>query len=101
MTRDAPDGGQIKEVVLNAYRDWVKEAQVRGASDFTGAEVFWRSVKRLLNSEIFPGLKLFRSSGGKRYVIFPPQREMLEGFNRLLGGKVLNFDEDKIENEHV
>ena len=76
------------------YRDWVKESRVRGASEFTGEEIFWKSMKRLLNNEIFPGRKLFRSSGGTRFVILPPQHEMLEGFNRLLGGKVFDIDED-------
>ena len=38
--------------MLQGYRLWAKSAQVRGATDFTGAEVFWRSIKRLLNAEI-------------------------------------------------
>jgi hypothetical protein len=81
--------------MLDSYRQWIKTAQVRGASDFTGAENFWASIKRLLNNEIFPGRKLFRSSGGTRMVILPPRQEMFDGFNRLLGGKVLDADEDQ------
>jgi hypothetical protein len=86
---------QQRTHMLGSYRQWVKTAQVRGASDFTGAENFWASIKRLLNNEIFPGRKLFRSSGGTRSVILPPRQEMLDGFNRLLGGKVLDADEDE------
>jgi hypothetical protein len=81
--------------ILESYRQWVKTAQVRGASDYTGAESFWSSIKRLLNNQLFPGQKLFRSSGGTRSVILPPRQEMLDGFNRLLGGKVLDADEDE------
>jgi Family of unknown function (DUF5906)/Primase C terminal 2 (PriCT-2) len=84
---------QQRTHMLESYRQWVKTAQVRGASDFTSAEIFWASIKRLLNGEIFPGRKLFRSSGGTRWVLLPPRQEMLDGFNRLLGGKVLDADE--------
>jgi hypothetical protein len=80
--------------MLNEYREWAKRVQVRGATDFTGAEKFWASIKRLLNDEIFPGRKLFRSSGGKRYVVLPAKQDILHGFNRLLGGKVVEVDED-------
>ena len=81
--------------MLSSYRQWVKTAQVRGASDYTGAETFWNSIKRLLNDEIFAGRRLFRSSDGTRWVILPPKQEMLDGFNRLLGGKVIDADEDE------
>lgn len=83
---------QQRAHMLESYRQWVKTAQVRGASDFTSAEIFWGSIKRLLNNEIFPGRRLFRSSGGIRWVLLPPRPEMLDGFNRLLGGKVLDAD---------
>jgi hypothetical protein len=86
---------QQRSHMLDSYRQWVKTAQVRGASDFTGAENFWASIKRLLNNEIFPGRKLFRSSGGTRMVKLPPRQEMFDGFNRLLGGKVLDADGDQ------
>ena len=62
-----------REDMLEGYRYWAKSAQVRGATDFTSAPVFWRSIKRLLNDEIFPGRRLFRSSGGKRSVFLPPK----------------------------
>jgi Mesyanzhinovviridae bifunctional DNA primase/polymerase len=81
---------QNRSYLLRDYRDWAKNAQVRGATEFTGAEMFWASIKRLLNDEIFPGQILFRSSGGIRYVLFPSRREMLKGFNRLLGAKVVD-----------
>jgi hypothetical protein len=84
---------QQRSHMLESYRQWVKTAQVRGASDFTGAENFWASIKRLLNNEIFPGRKLFRSSGGSRSVLLPPRQDMLDGFHRLLGGKVLDEDQ--------
>ena len=80
--------------MLSRYRDWAKTAQVRGATDFTSAGIFWASIKRLLNQEIFPGRRLFRSSGGKRFVLLPPRQEMVDGFNRLLGGKVIDVDVD-------
>ena len=86
---------QERAHMLLSYRQWVKTAQVRGASDHTGAETFWNSIKRLLNDEIFAGRRLFRSSGGTRWVILPPKQEMLDGFNRLLGGKVIDADEDE------
>src|SRR5262249_32685589 len=75
---------------LQEYRHWAKNAQVRGATEFTGAEIFWASVKRLLNDEAFPGRQFFRTSGGNRFVLMPPRQEMLKGFNRLLGGKVVD-----------
>jgi uncharacterized protein DUF5906 len=80
--------------MLDEYRTWAKSAQVRGATDFTSAEIFWGSIKRLLNNDIFPGRRLFRSSGGKRFVALPARQEMREGFNRLLGGKVVDVDDD-------
>jgi hypothetical protein len=86
--------GWTKVEMLRSYRDWAKTAQVRGATDFTGAEIFWASIKRLLNDKIFPGRQLFRTSGGGRFVLLPPRQEMLEGFNRLLGGKVVDVDEE-------
>ena len=86
-----------RQQMLGDYRIWAKTAQVRGATEFTGAETFWDSVKRLLNHEIFPGRRLFRSSGGRRLVALPPKRELLEGFNRLLGAKVVTDDADDPE----
>lgn len=83
-----------KDHMLESYRRWAKDAQVRGATDYTAAEVFWAKIKRILNKEIFPGRRLFRSSGGKRFVLLPPRQEMAEAFNRLLGGKVVDVDED-------
>jgi hypothetical protein len=80
--------------VLSEYRMWAKATQVRGAGDFTRAEIFWRSIRRLLNDEIFRGQRLFRDSGGNRYVNIPRPRELLGGFNRLLGAKVIEVDED-------
>ena len=97
---DAPEERKRNDMVAG-YRAWCKTSQVRGASDFTGDEVFWNCIKRLLNDKIFLGRKLFRSSGGKRFVILPPGQELLDGFNRLLGGKVLDVDEDQIEDERV
>ena len=94
----APDNAGDKkwprDEMLRMYRDWVKTTQVRGASDFNGAEMFWASVRRLLNSEIFPGRRLFVSSGGERFVLLPSRKEMLDGFNRLLGASVIEVDED-------
>jgi hypothetical protein len=81
--------------MLENYRQWVKTAQVRGASDYTGAETFWNSIKRLLKEDVFPGQRLFRSSGGTRLVTLPARQELLGGFNRLLGGKVIDADEDE------
>ena len=110
MTSAKPNQGLDEQVtireqqrshMLSGYREWVKTAQVRGASEYTSSEVFWSSMKRLLNETIFPGRKLFRSSGGSRFVILPPRQEMLDGFNRLLGGKVLDTDEDQIEDKHL
>jgi hypothetical protein len=83
-----------KAEALAGYRMWMKRAQARGASEFTGAEVFWNSLKRLLNKKIFPGRKLFRTSGGKRFVCLPPRAELVDGFNRLLGAKVVDVEED-------
>ena len=83
-----------KAEALQSYRMWVKTAQVRGAGEFTGAEVFWNSVKRLLNPTIFPRRTLFRSSSGKRFVCLPPRRELLEGFKRFLGAEVINPNDD-------
>jgi len=88
--------GQLWEqrhVMLWNYREWAKKTQVRGATDYTGEEIFWASIKRLLNSEIFPGRRLFRTSGGQRSVLQLPTQELLDGFNRLLGGKVIDVDE--------
>ena len=93
-TQDSSSRETRREDMLQGYRLWAKSAQVRGATDFTGAEVFWRSIKRLLNAEIFPGRKLFRLSGGSRFVLLPPRQELLDGFNRLLGGKVVDLDEE-------
>jgi hypothetical protein len=83
--------------MLADYRFWVKTAHVRGAADYTGAQVFWNSIKRLLNTTIFPGQSLFRASCGKRYVCLPPSDELLEGFNKLLGAKVVDVDEDSCD----
>jgi hypothetical protein len=88
---------QPKEWMLNAYRQWAKETSVRGANDFTSAEMFWRSIKRLLNEEVFPDRRLFRTSGGKRFVQLPPRSELLHGFNRLLGAEVVETDDDADE----
>jgi hypothetical protein len=82
-----------RDYMLHSYREWAKKAQVRGATDFTGAPKFWASLKVLLNNEIFPGLTLFRASGGNRFVILPPRQDLLDGFNRLLGGKVVDVDD--------
>jgi hypothetical protein len=48
-----------------------------------------------LKDDVFPGQRLFRSSGGTRWVTLPPRQELLVGFNRLLGGKVIDVDEDE------
>jgi hypothetical protein len=72
----------------------VKTSHVRSAGEFTGAENFWNSIKRLLNRKIFPGRKLFRGSGGNRFVCLPPPGELIEGFNKLLGADVISADED-------
>jgi Family of unknown function (DUF5906) len=82
-----------RESMLSDYRDWTKRAQVRGATDYTSAEKFWASIKRLLNDQIFHGQRLFRTSGGDRFVVMPARRELLDGFNRLLGGKVIDVEE--------
>jgi hypothetical protein len=79
---------------LEGYRIWMKRAQARGASEFTGAGAFWTSIKRLLNPTIFPERKLFRSSGGKRFVCIPPGSELIDGFHKLLGAKVVDVDDD-------
>ena len=84
----------LRNEMLSDYRIWVKTAHVRGAADYTGAQVFWNSIRRLLNTTIFPGLTLFRASGGKRYVCLPPRDQLLEGFNRLLGANVVDVDQD-------
>jgi hypothetical protein len=86
-----------KSVVLENYRNWAKSTQVRRASDYTGAEPFWASVRRLLNNDIFPHRRLFRSSGGARFVMWPPEQELIDGFNRLLGGRVVGNDDDEDE----
>jgi hypothetical protein len=88
---------RLRNGMLADYRYWVTTARVRGASDYTGAEVFWNSIKRLLNRTIFPGRTLFRASGGKRYVCLPPPDELIEGFNKLLGANVINADEDSCD----
>jgi hypothetical protein len=82
-----------KDQMLDDYRSWVKISQVRGAADFTGPEIFWNSIRRVLNKEIFPGRRLFRSSGGVRFVLLPSPQELLDGFNRLLGAKVIDCDD--------
>ena len=91
---DADRKRQRADMLMN-YREWVKTAQVRGASEYTGAETFWNSIKRLLKEDTFPGQRLFLSSNGTRWVILPPRQELLDGFNRLLGGKVIDADEDE------
>ncbi|QOZ23135.1 hypothetical protein XH93_05275 [Bradyrhizobium sp. CCBAU 51753] len=83
-----------KAQALAGYRLWVKTSHVREAGEFTGAEAFWSSIKRLLNPATFPGRKLFRASGGKRFVCLPPRDELIEGFNKLLGANVVGTDED-------
>ncbi len=87
---------QQRDQMLDSYRLWVKTAQVRGASDFTSAPIFWDSMRRLLNKEIFPGLRLFRSSGGSRIVCLPPRQDLRDGFNRLLGAKLFDIDDDQM-----
>jgi Family of unknown function (DUF5906)/Primase C terminal 2 (PriCT-2) len=82
-----------RDSMLSDYREWFKRAQVRGATDYTNAEKFWASIKRLLNDHIFPRQRLFRTSGGDRFVVMPARRELLDGFNRLLGGKVIDVEE--------
>lgn len=82
-----------REDMLDGYRAWVKSVQVRGATEFTGAERFWASIKRLLNDGIFPNRRLFHSAGGKRFVALPRREELVDGFNRLLGGKVVDVDD--------
>jgi hypothetical protein len=89
------DREKQRSTMLENYRNWAKTAQVRGASDYTGAETFWNSIKRLLNKDVFPGQRLFRSSGGTRSVTLPARQELLDGFNRLLGGKVIDAEEDE------
>ena len=64
--QDALVWERTRDDVLESYRYSAKSAQVRGATDYTGAETFWSSIKRLLNEEIFPARRLFRTSGGKR-----------------------------------
>jgi Family of unknown function (DUF5906) len=83
-----------RDSMLSDYRDWIKRAQVRGATDYTSAPKFWASIKRLLNDKIFPGQRLFRTSGGDRFVVMPSRLELLEGFNRLLGGNVIDVEKD-------
>jgi hypothetical protein len=90
-----------RDSMLSDYRDWIKRAQVRGATDYTSAPKFWASIKRLLNDEIFPGRRLFRTSGGDRFVVMPSRLELLEGFNRLLGGKVIDVEERPLAAEQV
>jgi hypothetical protein len=85
---------RTRATMLREYRFWVKDSQVRGASEFSSEKKFWRSIRRLLNDKIFPGRKLFRTSGGERFVLLLPRQESLEGFNRLLGGKVVGDQED-------
>ena len=84
----------LRQELLNKYRTWVKTNRIRGGDDYTGSEKFWACMKRLLNNKIFPGRILFRSSGGKRFVILPPQQELLDGFSRLVDGPVTE-DEDE------
>jgi Family of unknown function (DUF5906) len=90
-----------RSIFLRLYRDWAKETHLRGAIDFSGEEVFWASIKRLLNNKTFPGRKLFHASCGKRFVLLPPRQEMLDGFNRHLGGEVVDVDEDVSSPERV
>jgi hypothetical protein len=96
LSGDKAQGGggagreQSRADVLNNYRYWAKNTQVRGAIDYNGAENFWLSIKRLLNNEIFPGRRLFRNSGGSRFVVWPSPQELIDGFNQLLGGKVVS-----------
>jgi hypothetical protein len=79
----------LRADMLERYRMWVRTAQVRGAGDYTGAEVFWNCLRRLLNNDIFPGRRLFRTSGGQRLVCLPPAQDLRDGFDRLLGDKVI------------
>jgi Family of unknown function (DUF5906) len=94
VTSEGRNRQRLRADMLDQYRNWAKNSQVRGATDFTGAEVFWNSIRRLLNNEIFPGIKLFRNSGGQRWVMLPSERDLREGFNRLLGAKVFDCDEE-------
>ena len=89
-----PREESLRQELLNKYRTWVKTNRIRGGDDYTGSEKFWACMKRLLNNKIFPGRILFRSSGGKRFVILPPQQELLDGFSRLVDGPVTE-DEDE------
>lgn len=92
--RDAAGREQSKAEVLSNYRNWAKNTQVRGASDYSVAENFWASIKQLLNNTIFPGRRLFRQSGANRFVIWPPRQDLIDGFDRLLGGKVIDDDDE-------
>ncbi len=57
--------------MLRQYREWAKSTQIRQAKAFTGAQVFWGSIKRLLN-EVFPGKRYKREtiSGGRGFCVF-------------------------------
>ncbi len=83
----------LRSELLGSYRRWAKETRVRGATDFSEPERFWTSMRLLLNNNIFPGRRLFRQAGGKRFVLLPAKQELLDGFNRLLGGKVVDVDD--------
>ena len=78
--------------MLRRYGEWAKATQVRRATDFTGAQVFWRSIKRLLNNDAFPDKRLFRKTGGTWYVLMPTRQEMRGGFDRLIEGAPLSRD---------
>jgi hypothetical protein len=83
-----------RSAFLERYRSWAKAAQIRGATEFCGAEMFWHSIKRVLNEDFLPGQRLFRSSGGKRLIDLQSRQGRLDAFNRLLGGKVVGVDEN-------
>jgi hypothetical protein len=93
---DVPEAVKTKAGMVNNYRDWAKTAQIRGASEFTGAEKFWCSIRGVLNDKIFPGRRIFQNSGGDRRVVLPAKDEMLDGFNRLLGGNVVSDEEEQV-----
>jgi hypothetical protein len=88
-TEDLTDGvwslKQKKQSCLSDYRYWAKTAQVRGAADYTIAEKFWASLKKLLKPKIFPNHgQFFRGSSGISYVLMPTRTEMLKGFGQLI-----------------
>jgi len=83
---------QERGAMLRRYRAWAKTTQICQAKNFTGPQVFWRSIKGLLNNEVFPGQRLFRRTAAARYVLWPTRQEMRKGFDRLIEGALLSRD---------